>query len=55
MAVTVPNTNRIRATADTTEADALKKLADYTNQNVTPAAGNKVPVPTAVSHPVKPT
>jgi hypothetical protein len=54
MAITVPNTNRIRATSDPTQADAVVKIAAYATQNVTPAAGNKVAAPTAVSHPIRP-
>jgi hypothetical protein len=53
MAVVISNTNRIRATSDSTQADALNKVADYVTANG--PTGNKVPRPTASSHPIKPT
>lgn len=37
----VPQIERIRA-ENTHVADALKTIVDYTNQQVTPVAGNKI-------------
>jgi hypothetical protein len=54
MAVTIPNTSRIRATSDSSVVDALQQLAQYVNRNVTPAAGTRVAPPAPGSRPINP-
>ena len=55
MSLTIPNTTRIRANADTTVADAFNKVAQYVSANVTQQPGTKKAVPTMTSHLVLPT
>lgn len=52
--VTIPNLTRIRATADTTVANGIQKLAKYVNNNTTPTTGNQKAAPSAASHPILP-
>ena len=44
MALVVPNLDRIQKEYPKL-GEALLKLQTYTNQNVTPAAGNRLPTP----------
>jgi hypothetical protein len=44
MAFTIPNLDRIQK-ADPKLGEALAKLQNYSNLNVTPAAGNRSPNP----------
>ena len=55
MALTVPNTNRIRTETDSTVADALQTIVGYVNKNVTPVAGTRIPPPTNKTRPITPT
>ena len=55
MSLTIPNTTRIRANADTTVADAFNKVAQYVSANVTQQPGTKKAVPTMTSHLLLPT
>ena len=54
MALTIPNTNRVRSSTDSTVADSLRETQQYINRNVTQAAGNKRSTPKAGSRPVLP-
>jgi len=44
MALTIPNLDRTQKT-DPKLGEALKKIEQYTNNNVTPAPGNRVSPP----------
>ena len=44
MALTIPNLDRVTKD-DPLTGEALVKVQQYVNQNVTPVAGNKVPPP----------
>ncbi len=55
MAISIPNTPRIRATVDSTVADALTQVTKYINTNVTPVAGTRIPPPTNKTRPITPT
>lgn len=44
MALNIPNLDRITKD-DVKTGEALVKVQQYVNQNVTPAAGNRTPVP----------
>ncbi len=55
MAVKIPNTERIRHTADSTIADALTQVTSYINKNVTQKPGNRVAPPVRGNRPVHPT
>lgn len=44
MALTIPNLDRVQK-ADPKLGEALQKIQKYTNTNVTPAPGNRVPPP----------
>lgn len=44
MALNLPNLDRITK-VDPKLGETLKRVQDYTNENVTPVAGNKVPKP----------
>ncbi len=44
MAVTIPNLDKIQK-QDPKMGEALKKVQTYLNENVTPAPGNRTPVP----------
>ena len=46
MAITIPNLDRIQK-EDPKLGEALSKVRDYVNTNVTPAAGNKKAAPPA--------
>lgn len=50
----VPNLTRIRATQDTSVADAFETIKNYVNKNTTPSAGTRRAAPTAASHPIIP-
>jgi hypothetical protein len=52
--ITIPNLTRIRASADTTVADSVQKLAKYVNANTTPTIGNRKAAPSAATHPIIP-
>ena len=44
MALNIPNLDRIQK-ENPKLGESLKKIQDYANQNVTPAAGNRTPRP----------
>lgn len=51
MALTIPNVDRL-SKDNPKLGEALKKVQDYTNQNVTPAGGNRIaPPPTNPANP----
>jgi hypothetical protein len=55
MAVTIPNTERIRHTADSTVADALQQVTNYVNKNVTQKPGTRKAPPVRGNRPIHPT
>jgi hypothetical protein len=53
MALIVPNLDRISKESPKL-GEALKKVQDYTNTNVTPVAGNRTPPPGNFVNPGRP-
>lgn len=54
MALTVPNTNRIRATTESTVASAIRETQNYINLNVPQQKGTAVAPPKTGSRPIMP-
>lgn len=52
--ITIPNSERIRTTVDSTIADAFQQVTEYINRNTTPVAGTRRPAPTSNTHPIVP-